>query len=123
MTRSSVCNLIKKVCLQVFEIDDDGKMNHTVLGQDLAAGQKFQYVTRPMVWFGAYPTKDIAHLPKEGHPLVKAPERDQETSYSLVGCTCAPGFEFDDFELAERAALMAKYPHAQTFIEYLTHSS
>lgn len=35
-------------------------------------------------------------------------------SYSFVGCTVAPGFDFADFELAGAAALMAIYPdHAE----------
>lgn len=30
--------------------------------------------------------------------------------YSLVGCTVAPGFDFQDFELAEAESLIAQYP-------------
>jgi len=40
--------------------------------------------------------------------------------YALVGCTVAPGFEFADFELAERAALTARYPEHAALIERLT---
>lgn len=108
--------------LTVFEIDDDGKMKHTVLGQDIAAGQKLQYVQKPWVWFGAYPTKDIERIPESGNPVVKSAPRDSELQYSLVGCTVAPGFEFADFELASRSDLSAKFPHAQNFIEFLTHA-
>lgn len=107
---------------QVFEIDDDGNMKHTVLGQDIAAGQKLQYVQKPWVWFGAYPTKDIEHIAKVGEPLVKAAPRDPEKHYSLVGCTVAPAFEYVDFELASRSDLLAKFPHAQNYIEFLTHA-
>jgi hypothetical protein len=107
--------------ITVYEIDEHGNESHVVLGNDLAAGQKLQYVTKPMVWFGAYPTKDIAHLPKDGAPLVKSEPRDREKHYSLVGCTCAPAFDFADFELGSRSKLLAEFPHAKTFIEYLTH--
>lgn len=107
---------------QVFEISDDGTVKHTVLGQDIAAGQKLQYVQKPWVWFGAYPTKDLEHVPETGKPIVKSAPRDPEIHYSLVGCTVAPAFEFADFELASRSDLLAKFPHAQNFIEFLTHA-
>jgi predicted cupin superfamily sugar epimerase len=37
-----------------------------------------------------------------------------------VGCDVAPGFEFADFELCERAALLARYPAHTALIERLT---
>ena len=40
--------------------------------------------------------------------------------YALVGCTVAPGFDFRDFELASRAALLARHPEHPTVIERLT---
>lgn len=50
-------------------------------------------------WFGAEPA---------GH------------DYALVGCTVAPGFDFTDFELAERAQLLACYPQHADLIRRLT---
>ncbi|KAL2635637.1 hypothetical protein R1flu_007116 [Riccia fluitans] len=45
--------------LTIFELDGEtGLTKHTVLGRDVAAGQLLQYVVRPTVWFGAYPTGD-----------------------------------------------------------------
>lgn len=41
-------------------------------------------------------------------------------SYSLVGCTVAPGFDFDDFELAQRSELSAIFPQHSELIEQLT---
>ncbi len=40
--------------------------------------------------------------------------------YALVGCDVAPGFEFDDFELCDRAALSSAYPTHGELIERLT---
>ncbi|MBL8914185.1 MAG: cupin domain-containing protein [Archangium sp.] len=57
-----------------------------------------QHVVPAGVWFGARPTG----------------------GFSLVGCTVAPGFEFEHFELADRAALLAQFPHARDVIEALT---
>ena len=41
-------------------------------------------------------------------------------SFSLVGCTVAPGFEFADFELAERQDLIRRFPAHQSLIERFT---
>ena len=40
--------------------------------------------------------------------------------YALVGCDVAPGFEFADFELCDRAALLARHPAHAALIERLT---
>ena len=40
--------------------------------------------------------------------------------YALMGGTVAPGFEFDDFELADRATLLAGWPAHRAIIEDLT---
>ncbi len=39
---------------------------------------------------------------------------------SLVGCTVTPGFDFNDFELADRAALTAEYPEYEAIITRFT---
>lgn len=40
--------------------------------------------------------------------------------YDLVGCTVAPGFDFTDFELGNRAELLAAYPNQRQLILRLT---
>lgn len=40
--------------------------------------------------------------------------------YALVGCTVAPGFDFADFELANRQQLVQQYPAHTVMIERLT---
>jgi len=40
--------------------------------------------------------------------------------WALVGCTVAPGFEFSDLEMADRAALTARYPAHAEIIAALT---
>ena len=42
------------------------------------------------------------------------------SGYALMGGTVAPGFEFDDFELADRAMLLAGWPAHRAIIEDLT---
>ncbi len=43
-----------------------------------------------------------------------------ELGYALVGCDVAPGFDFADFELCERAGLRAKFPQHAVLIERYT---
>jgi len=60
----------------------------------------FQTVVPAGVWFGA---------------TVRQPD-----SYTLVGCTVAPGFDFADFELAQRSTLQAQFPAHHALIQRLT---
>ncbi|MFC5412233.1 cupin domain-containing protein [Larkinella bovis] len=89
--------------LQVYVIHPDGRLEIIRLGRNPAEGEVFQAVVPAGCWFGSKP----------------APE----TAYSLVGCTVAPGFDFADFELADRARLWAQYPQHRDVIELLTPES
>jgi predicted cupin superfamily sugar epimerase len=42
-----------------------------------------------------------------------------ESEYCFVGCTVSPGFEFEDFELANSTELSAIYPKHKKIIEQL----
>ncbi|KAI5083913.1 hypothetical protein GOP47_0000082 [Adiantum capillus-veneris] len=107
--------------LTVMEISDDGHVKHTVLGQDLEAGQVLQHTVPPLVWFGAYPTKDVQLVKDGGCCLVKAEmSRDSEHHFSLVGCTVSPAFQFEDSEMAKRSVLCTLFPHAKECIRFLT---
>jgi len=39
-----------------------------------------------------------------------------------VGCTVAPGFDFEDFEMGKRAELVTKYPKHRELIQRLTRA-
>ncbi len=86
--------------LYVHVIDQQGNYHKISLGMDLDAGEVPQYVVPAGCWFAS---------------SVK-----NENNYSLVGCTVAPGFDFDDFELAERDQLTNEYPQHQDIISELT---
>lgn len=45
---------------------------------------------------------------------------DEADSFTLAGCTVAPGFDFADFELPSRAELCRLYPHLREVVERLT---
>jgi predicted cupin superfamily sugar epimerase len=68
-------------------IDDAGRGSASVqrIGPDLTRGERPQALVPPHSWQGL-------HVPAPG-------------SWALLGCTVAPGFEFDGFELADAAQL------------------
>ena len=43
-------------------------------------------------------------------------------TFTLVGCTVAPGFEFEDFQLADKQYLISKYPQHRELIESFTRT-
>ncbi|MEI6810384.1 MAG: cupin domain-containing protein, partial [bacterium] len=77
-----------------------GRHSQIRLGRKHAMDQVLQAVVPAGCWFGA-------HL-------------DNARSYALVGCTVSPGFDFRDFELGERTALVRQYPRHAKVIEELT---
>ena len=86
--------------LRITEIDPAGEMHETILGNDLTKFHKLQYVVKAGHWFASQPLK--------------------ATDFSFVGCTVAPGFEFSDFELADRQKLIQEFPKSRAVIESLT---
>lgn len=86
--------------LEVMAISPKGQRLAWVLGHDISHGQVLQCVVPAGCWFGA---------------RVHA-----GNGYAVVGCTVAPGFEFADFEVAERAALISQFPEHAEIIEALT---
>ncbi len=86
--------------LEIHEIDLEGNYSCTRIGTDLQKGERPQYVVPAGHWFGA-----------------TVLEKD---SYSLVGCTVSPGFDFADFELAKRAQLTQKFPQHEHIVNKLT---
>lgn len=86
--------------LLIYEINHGGRMIEHRLGKDPEKGESFQTVVKAGSWF--------ASVPAPG------------SEYALVGCTVAPGFDFADFELAEREVLAAQYPEHKEVIRRLT---
>ncbi|NTU50263.1 MAG: cupin domain-containing protein [Desulfobulbaceae bacterium] len=86
--------------LTIYIIDKTGKLSSIKLGDNPDAGEVFQAVVPAECWFGA---------------VVNDPG-----AYTLVGCTVSPGFDFHDFELADRTPLIAQYPEHREIIKKLT---
>lgn len=88
--------------INVHVIDSDGKYSCTVVGKDLNSGQIPQFVVEGGSWF--------------------ASEVHGNGDFSLVGCTVSPGFDFDDFEMAERDSLILEFPEFTDIIHKLTRN-
>jgi predicted cupin superfamily sugar epimerase len=86
--------------LEVLVIYPDGTLQTTLLGQDIYAGQLFQYVVPANCWFASRPGAG--------------------SRYSFVGCTVSPGFDFADFELAAADDLVQQFPQQEKLIRQLT---
>ena len=88
-------------CLNIYLIDPLSKIYSIIkLGSNPDNGEVFQAVVPAGFWFASKP--------------------NTLSAYSLVGCTVAPGFDFQDFELANRATLTALFPEHEAVINELT---
>ena len=79
-------------------IDVDGELRSLSIGD----GHRWQAAVRPGVWFAAH---------------LERPE-----GFALVGCDVAPGFDFNDFELASGAALLEEFPQHAAVIQRWTNA-
>ncbi len=85
--------------LLVHMLNPDGSLTTIRLGPDIAHGELYQYVVPANCWFASEPAPG--------------------TSYSFVGCTVSPGFDFADFELADTTTLIAGFPGQHSIIQRL----
>lgn len=87
--------------LQLAVINPDGRVEEPVVGPDVLGGQHPQYVIPPGAWHGSRSTG----------------------AWTLVGTTMAPGFMWEEFRLADRAALTERFPHAEKIIAQYTRTT
>jgi len=88
--------------LEVVVLYPDSSLKIHRLGPNWEQGDRFQLVVPANHWF--------------------ASRMADSATYALVGCTVSPGFDFNDFEMAERESLLAAYPQHQDIICQLTRS-
>jgi len=89
--------------IEIFYFDAQNNLQTIRLGNNPEKGEQFQAVVPAGCWF--------------------ASRMAQPDAYALVGCTVAPGFDFQDFEMAERQALLRQYPQHAQIITELTYDS
>jgi len=85
--------------LNIYVLTDNGLITHQ-LGPNLEKGDSLQIVIPANHWFGA----EVAGA----------------GTYTLSSCTVSPGFDFKDFELANRFNLVKEFPQYENIIEKLT---
>ncbi|HPS55550.1 MAG TPA: cupin domain-containing protein [Sedimentisphaerales bacterium] len=83
----------------MFLLGEAKKSKIITLGNDLSKQQMPQVIVPKGVWQGCYIEKG---------------------DFALMGTTVSPGFEFDDFEIANRNDLLKQYPDEQDLIIKLT---
>lgn len=84
----------------IFMIHPDGRDEEKILGNDLLNGARLQILIPRHVWFGI-------KVIKPG-------------KYTLTGTTMAPGFDFNDFEMADSDNLCSQYPQHTEKIQLFT---
>jgi len=86
--------------LNIYVITPDSELSVIRLGSNPENGEVFQAVVPAGCWFGSKPADGV--------------------DFSLVGCTVAPGFDFADFELADRESMLQQFPKWREVIELLS---
>jgi predicted cupin superfamily sugar epimerase len=86
--------------LLIHELDQSGRYSRHRLGGECREDVTFQVVLKAGCWFGA---------------TLEKPD-----TFALVGCTVSPGFDFRDFEMADRGELLRIFPVDREIIEKLT---
>ena len=84
--------------LELLIINLEGKLKKVKIGLDPESGLIPQFTVFTGHWFAAQSLGE----------------------YSLLGCTVSPGFDFTDFELADRKILIAAFPQHKKVIEQFT---
>jgi uncharacterized protein len=105
--------------LVVHVIDVAGEYSSILLGNDPGREQVFQALVKAGCWFASEIAPD-SHSSTASFDPHRAYERGRNPAWALVGCTVAPGFEFEDFELAKRQELAREFPQHRELIERLT---
>jgi predicted cupin superfamily sugar epimerase len=81
-------------------ISPDGTYQMQKIGNELDKGERPQYLVPAHTWFAA----EVVSM----------------DAFALVGCTVSPGFDFKDFQLANRTELQKQFPQHKSMIKKLT---
>lgn len=86
--------------LELYVLGEDGTLTTILLGRNFDKGENLQITIPRNHWFAA---------------RVIDPDH-----FALLGCTVAPGFHFEDFELANRKSLIQEFPQHKNIIRSFT---
>jgi len=85
--------------LEIFVLDN-ATLKTITLGNDIMNGELPQAIIPANCWF--------------------ASKVKNESGFALVSCTVAPGFDFRDFEMADRQKLLQEFPKQRELITIFT---
>jgi uncharacterized protein len=88
--------------VRIYILDELGNLSEIRLGKNISSGEVLQAVISKDNWFAAEPA--------------------DSDSFSLIGCSVSPGFEFDDFEIGKRDDLIKLFPRHENLIVKFTGS-
>ncbi len=91
--------------VEMFQINKDGTGKKLIIGNDFFSGEQPQVIVPGGTWQGT-------------RLLKSAPD-----SWALLGCTVAPGFEYENFHIEDRTSLTKKYPHLSEDIKRFTNET
>ncbi|MBT8392846.1 MAG: cupin domain-containing protein [Ignavibacteria bacterium] len=83
----------------LYVINKNGRLSKKKIGK--GDGCNFQITIEKNSWFAA--------------------ELESKKSFALVGCTVSPGFDFEDFVMGKRNALVQRFPKHKSILERLTN--
>ncbi len=86
--------------VKIYMLEENGKLFKILLGKNFSKGEVFQITIKKNCWFAA--------------------EVSRKDSFCLFGCTVSPGFDFEDFELANGNNLVNRYPEHKEIIKKMT---
>jgi len=86
--------------VELYQIEKNGSMSKTLLGQDISIGQQVQTLVKSGVWQGS-------RLAPGG-------------KWALLGTTTTPGYLDSGYTHAEREKLLSSFPQHAEIIEKLT---
>jgi len=89
--------------LEMILLFPDGRGERVVLGRDVAADERPQFLVPRGVWQGARPLGGVE-------------------AWTFIGNSMAPGFDYADFEIGYREELQAQYPAFAAQIAMLTRT-
>lgn len=84
--------------IHLHTLSPEGHYQEIIIGADLSQNQHPQYIVPANYWFAS----------------------EVKSNYALCGCTVSPGFDFADFEMANRKSLSQQYTAHQNIIQRLT---
>ncbi|HMB63863.1 MAG TPA: cupin domain-containing protein [Eudoraea sp.] len=88
--------------IRLHMITAEGEYSNVLVGNQLDKGEMPQFTVPGRVWFSA--------------------ETIGENGYSLAGCTVSPGFDFNDFEMADQEELLSRFPQHREVITKFTRT-